>query len=87
MGGWPLSVCQAYCCSRHRNEESQCYTDSEYAFKQCLNVVSETPLGRSCQDLAGPWYARREREAVKSRVQWFNGSVIQMRVRAQTRQK
>ena len=27
-----------------------------------------------CQGLAGPWYARREREAVKARVQWFNGS-------------
>ena len=28
-----------------------------------------------CQGLAGPWYARREREAVKAKVQWFNGSV------------
>ena len=28
-----------------------------------------------CQDLAGPWYARRERVAVKAKVQWFNGAV------------
>ena len=28
-----------------------------------------------CQGLAGPWYARREREAVKAKVQWFNGSL------------
>ena len=28
-----------------------------------------------CQGLAGPWYARREREAVKAKVQWFNGLV------------
>ena len=40
-----------------------------------------------CQGLAGPWYARRERGAVKTKVQWFNGSMVQMRVRAQTRQK
>ena len=40
-----------------------------------------------CQGLAGPWYARRERVAVKARVQWVNGSVIQMRARAQTRQR
>ena len=48
--------------------------------------VGDIP-GIQCQGLAGPWYARREREAVKSRVQWFNGLVIQMRARAQTRQK
>ena len=40
-----------------------------------------------CQDLAGPWCARRERVAVKARIQWFNGSVVQMRARAQTRQR
>ena len=40
-----------------------------------------------CQGLAGPWCARHECEAVKARVQWFNGSEVQTRVRAQTRQK
>ena len=40
-----------------------------------------------CQGLAGPWYARRERGAVKARIQWFNGSKVQMRARAQARQK
>ena len=40
-----------------------------------------------CQGLAGPWYARREREAAKAKVQWFNGSKVQMRARAQARQK
>ena len=40
-----------------------------------------------CQGLAGPWYARREREAVKAKVQWFRGLVDQMRAQAQTRQK
>ena len=47
-----------------------------------------TCCGQSyCQGLAGPWYARREREAVKARIQWFNGSEVQMRARAQTRQR
>ena len=41
----------------------------------------------SCQGLAGPWYARREREAVKAKVQWFNVSRVQMRVQAQARQR
>ena len=40
-----------------------------------------------CQGLAGPWYARHERGAVKARIQWFNGSKVQMRARAQARQK
>ena len=40
-----------------------------------------------CQGLAGPWCARHEREAVRAKVQWFNGSKVQMRARAQTRQK
>ena len=40
-----------------------------------------------CQGLAGPWYAQRERVAVKARVQWINGSVDQMRARAQTGQR
>ena len=37
---------------------------------QCFSEVSLV----LCQGLAGPWYARREREAVKARVQWFDGS-------------
>ena len=40
-----------------------------------------------CQGLAVPWCARREHEAVKARVQWCNGSVVQMRAQAQTRQR
>ena len=40
-----------------------------------------------CQGLAGTWYAQRECVAVKARVQWFSGLMIQMRARAQTRQK
>ena len=40
-----------------------------------------------CQGLAGPWYAQCEREAAKAKVQWFNGSKVQMRARAQARQK
>ena len=40
-----------------------------------------------CQGLAGPWYAQRERGAVKTKVQWLNGSKVQMRARAQARQK
>ena len=40
-----------------------------------------------CQGLAEPWYARRERGAVKAKVQWFNGLRIQMRARAQTGQR
>ena len=40
-----------------------------------------------CQGLAGPWYARRERGSVKARIQWFNGSKVQTRARAQARQK
>ena len=44
-------------------------------------------VGHVCQGLAGPWYARREREAVKAMVQWFNGSKVQMRAQAQARQK
>ena len=40
-----------------------------------------------CQGLAGPWYARRERGAVKARFQWFSGSKVQMRARAQARQR
>ena len=51
---------------------------------QCFSVKVSLVL---CQGLAGPWYARCEREAVKARIQWFNGSMVQMRVRAQTRQK
>ena len=43
--------------------------------------------GLQCQGLAGPWYARREREAVETKVQWFNGSKVQMRTRVQARQK
>ena len=42
---------------------------------------------RSCQGLAGPWYARRERVAVKAKIQWLNGSMVQMRARAQAGQK
>ena len=30
----------------------------------------------TCQGLAGPWYAQRERGAVKARIQWFNGSKV-----------
>ena len=40
-------------------------------------MVASTSIGTMlgfCQGLAGPWYARREREAVKARFQWFNGS-------------
>ena len=44
-------------------------------------------VDHACQGLAGPWYARREREAVKARFQWFKGSRVQMRARAQARQK
>ena len=58
-----------------------------------LTPYKETALNGSrnkepaCQGLAGLWYARCEREAVKARVQWFNGSKVQMRARAQTRQR
>ena len=44
-------------------------------------------VNHQCQGLAGPWYARREHGAVKARIQWFNGVKVQMRARAQTRQK
>ena len=44
-------------------------------------------LRKKCQGLAGPWYARCERETVKARIQWFNDSMVQMRARAQARQK
>ena len=40
-----------------------------------------------CQGFAGPWYAQRERGAVKARIQWLNGSKVQMRAQAQTRQR
>ena len=40
-----------------------------------------------CQGLAGPWCAWCEREAVKAKVQWFNGLEVQMRAQAQTRQR
>ena len=36
-------------------------------------------LDSHCQDLAGSWYAQRECGAVGARVQWFDGSVVQMR--------
>ena len=45
----------------------------------CLPNPSDDSTGCVCQGLAEPWYARREREAVKAKVQWFNGSRIQMR--------
>ena len=32
-----------------------------------------------CQGLAEPWFARRERETVKAKVQRFNDSLVQMR--------
>ena len=40
-----------------------------------------------CQGLAEPWYARRERVSVNAMISEVNGSLVQMRVRAQTRQK
>ena len=40
-----------------------------------------------CQDLAGSWYAQHERGAKGARVSEFNGSMVQMRVQAQTRQR
>ena len=41
----------------------------------------------ACQGLAGPWYAQRERGAVGARVSEFNGTMVQMRARAQARQR
>ena len=40
-----------------------------------------------CHDLAGSWYARREHGAMGVRVSEFNGSMVQMRAQAQTRQR
>ena len=50
-------------------------------------MYTYTTRQNQCRGLAGPWYARRERGAVKARIQWFNGAKVQMRARAQTRQK
>ena len=41
-----------------------------------------------CQDLAGPWYAQRQRGTVDARVQWFSGSCgSEEGIVAQVRQK
>ena len=41
-----------------------------------VSALAGEPLHMGfCQGLAGPWCARREREAVKANVQWFNGSM------------
>ena len=50
-------------------------------------MTNGSMLQRHCQGLAGPWCARHEREAVKAKVQWFNGSKVQMRAWAQAGQK
>ena len=45
-----------------------------------LNIQLElVPDGSVCQDLAGSWYAQHECGAVGAKVQWFKGSVVQMR--------
>ena len=54
----------------------------------CINAFPPGTLSHAvCQGLAGPWFARRERGAVKYKSQWFNGTRVQMRAQAQTRQK
>ena len=50
-------------------------------------VMLEAQKMAGCQGLAVPWYARRERGAVETNGQWFNGSKVQMRTRVQARQK
>ena len=70
--GTSAGVCcsQWHSCVLVAQHLQQCATHSS-AFTTCLPAP--------CQGLAGPWYAQRERVAVKARVQWFSGSMIQMR--------
>ena len=60
---------------------------AEHAAAERVTAERAAVERAACQGLAGPWYARREREAVKAMVQWFNGSMIETRAQAQTRQK